>query len=520
MNLLLQIWGGYTRLTRRWPGIAAIIPFIPVLALWTAVSEAGVFPRAFFPGPADVLRAFFTLTYKGILPDYLQDSLIRLATGAAVGMALGIPLGILIGTSRWAHRICWPVLLFFQAIGDIAWLPILLIWFGFGLTTMTFVIVYTVLFPVVLNTVLGVESVPRDLARAALSLGASRARVLWEVTLPGALPNIITGLRNGLGYGWRALIAVEMIVGTSGIGFMMFDARRAGSTVEILLGDDHSRIALVHRGRLGPRAARARDRPALGIGDIMKTLSLRNLGKTYFDPYAGAHVTAVHDVSLDVEPGEFISVVGPSGCGKTTILNMIAGFIPYSKGDILLDGKPVHGPGPERGVVFQSFALFPWKTVLDNVGFGPKMRGVPKAERDRIAREYLALAGLSHAAHRYPNELSGGMQQRVGVVRALANNPDVLLMDEPFASVDAQTRMTLQEELTRIWQERKPTVIFITHDVPEAVFLANRVVVLSKGRVLDEIAVDLPRPRVWDDLVKDDHFKQLSARVLQMVRAA
>ena len=151
-------------------------------------------------------------------------------------MALGIPLGILIGTSRWAHRICWPVLLFFQAIGDIAWLPILLIWFGFGLTTMTFVIVYTVLFPVVLNTVLGVESVPRDMARAALSLGASRARVLWEVTLPGALPNIITGLRNGLGYGWRALIAVEMIVGTSGIGFMMFDARRAGSTVEILLG--------------------------------------------------------------------------------------------------------------------------------------------------------------------------------------------------------------------------------------------------------------------------------------------
>jgi NitT/TauT family transport system permease protein/taurine transport system permease protein len=236
MNLMLQIWAGYTRLTRRWPGLAAIIPFIPVLALWTAVSEAGLFPRAFFPGPADVMRAFFTLTYKGILPDYLQDSLIRLATGAAVGMALGIPLGILIGTSRWAHRICWPVLLFFQAIGDIAWLPILLIWFGFGLTTMTFVIVYTVLFPVVLNTVLGVESVPRDLSRAALSLGASRARVLWEVTLPGALPNIITGLRNGLGYGWRALIATEIIVGTSGIGFLMFDARRAGSVVEILLG--------------------------------------------------------------------------------------------------------------------------------------------------------------------------------------------------------------------------------------------------------------------------------------------
>jgi NitT/TauT family transport system ATP-binding protein len=199
---------------------------------------------------------------------------------------------------------------------------------------------------------------------------------------------------------------------------------------------------------------------------------------------------------------------------------MVAGFIPYSGGEILLDGAAVKGPGPDRGVVFQSFALFPWKTVLENVGFGPKMRGVPKADRDRIAYEYLELAGLSHAADRYPNELSGGMQQRVGVVRALANNPAVLLMDEPFASVDAQTRMTLQEELTKIWQERRPTVIFITHDVAEAVFLANRVVVLSKGRVLDQIAVELPRPRVWDHLMQDETFKGLSAQVLQMVRSA
>ncbi len=236
MNILLRSWSAYTRITTRWPGLAAIVPFIPVIALWIAVTESGMFPRAFLPGPVEVVKAFFSLTYRGILPDYLQDSLLRLLTGAAVGMIIGIPLGILIGSSKWAHRVSWPILLFFQAIGDIAWLPILLIWFGFGLTTMTFVIVYTVLFPVVLNTVLGVESVPRDLARAARSLGASRARVLWEVTLPGALPNIITGLRNGLGYGWRALIAVEMIVGTSGIGFLMFDARRSGSVVEILLG--------------------------------------------------------------------------------------------------------------------------------------------------------------------------------------------------------------------------------------------------------------------------------------------
>jgi NitT/TauT family transport system ATP-binding protein len=252
----------------------------------------------------------------------------------------------------------------------------------------------------------------------------------------------------------------------------------------------------------------------------MKTLSLNHLSKTFFDPYTGKHVTAVSDISLSVDPGEFVAVVGPSGCGKTTVLNMIAGFLPASGGEILLAGKPVSGPGPERGVVFQSFALFPWKTVLNNVGFGPKMRGLRRAECDRVAHEYLALAGLSDAAERYPNELSGGMQQRVGVVRALANNPDVLLMDEPFASVDAQTRMTLQEELTRIWQERRPTILFVTHDVAEAVFLADRVIVLSKGTVLKELAIDLPRPRAWDVLMQDDSFKALSAQVLQLVRSA
>ncbi len=252
----------------------------------------------------------------------------------------------------------------------------------------------------------------------------------------------------------------------------------------------------------------------------MKSLQVRDLKKTYFDPYAAQHVTALHGLNLDVRAGEFVCVVGPSGCGKTTLLNMIAGFISPSSGQIEVEGKAVKGPGPDRGVVFQSFALFPWKTVLENVGFGPRMRGLPKDECDRIAQEFLGIAGLGHAAHRYPNELSGGMQQRVGVVRALANNPDVLLMDEPFASVDAQTRMTLQEELTRIWQERRTTILFITHDVSEAVFLADRVIVLGKGHLKDEIVVDLQRPRQWDALIEDQRFKALSAQVLQQVRSA
>src|SRR4029450_7623893 len=174
--------------------------------------------------------------YTGVLPEYLQDSIVRLLVGSFWGIMLGIPLGILVGLSNRAHRALWPLLMFFQAIGDIAWLPILVIWFGYGLTTMTVVIVYTVIFPVILNTVLGVRSIPINMHRAALSLGASPARMLWEVVLPGALPNIMTGLRNGLGYGWRALIATEIIVGTSGIGFLMVRGGRAGSARGVACG--------------------------------------------------------------------------------------------------------------------------------------------------------------------------------------------------------------------------------------------------------------------------------------------
>ncbi|OFX35142.1 MAG: ABC transporter ATP-binding protein [Armatimonadetes bacterium RBG_16_67_12] len=249
-------------------------------------------------------------------------------------------------------------------------------------------------------------------------------------------------------------------------------------------------------------------------------LIIRDLSKVYYDVYAGQHVAAVDRVSLQIATGEFVSILGPSGCGKTTLLNIVAGFIPPTHGEITLNGRRIQGPGPDRGVVFQSFALFPWKTVLDNVAFGLKMRGMPRDDRDRIAREYIALVGLAGSESRFPHELSGGMQQRVGVARVLANDPELMLMDEPFASVDAQTRMTLQEELTRIWEARQPTILFVTHDVEEAVFLANRVIVLSArpGRIRETLQVDLPRPRAWRDLVEDAAYKALVARVLSLVR--
>ena len=251
----------------------------------------------------------------------------------------------------------------------------------------------------------------------------------------------------------------------------------------------------------------------------MTALQIENLHKQYVDSYTGEEVTAIGDVSFDVARGEFVSVLGPSGCGKTTVLNIVAGFVEQSGGTVSVDGTPVHGPGPDRGVVFQNHALFPWKTVQGNVTFGLRMRGIARAERDAKAAEYLQLVGLAGFERKYPHELSGGMQQRLGVARVLANEPAVMLMDEPFASIDAQTRRKLQEDLTQIFQQRRPTVFFVTHDVDEAVFLSDRVVVLSPrpSRVREIVTVDLPRPRDWRATAELPAFRETRNRITELL---
>ncbi len=211
-------------------------PFVPIVLAWWAVAEAGIFPSAFFVGPDTVLAQIADHIYKGILPSYLADSLNRLWNGVLYGMLIGLPAGFLVAMSKWARKLTWPLLLFFQAIADIAWLPLVIVWFGFSLTAVTFVIVYTIVFPLMISVVAGVEQVPRELIRAARSLGAGRLQVFTEVILPGSLPSVASGIRTGLGYGWRALIAAEIIVGTSGIGFMMFDSRRAGEVTDVFVG--------------------------------------------------------------------------------------------------------------------------------------------------------------------------------------------------------------------------------------------------------------------------------------------
>jgi NitT/TauT family transport system ATP-binding protein len=227
---------------------------------------------------------------------------------------------------------------------------------------------------------------------------------------------------------------------------------------------------------------------------------------------------AVQDVSLSIAPGEFVCVLGPSGCGKSTQLGALAGHWTPSRGSIHVDGAPVAGPHPDRGLVFQQHTLFPWKKVLDNVAFGLKMQGVGRRERRERARELLGLVGLAGFEDRYPIQLSGGMQQRVEIARVLINHPRVMLMDEPFGALDAQTRLKMQELLLDVWARVNTTIIFITHDIDEALFLADRILVMSPrpGRIIDEIRLDFERPR-HPDVMTSNHFTRLKRHCLDLL---
>ena len=233
----------------------------------------------------------------------------------------------------------------------------------------------------------------------------------------------------------------------------------------------------------------------------------------------GAAVHAVKAVSLDVRPGEFVSLIGPSGCGKSTLMNAVAGFTRPDGGVLTLDGRPIAGPGSDRGVVFQQYSLFPWMTVRRNVEFGLKMKKVPPSQRETQARTLLGLAGLLAFENHYPAQLSGGMKQRVGIVRALATSPQVLLMDEPFGALDSQTRSVMQEILTNMWQRLRLSVLFITHDIDEAIFLSDRIYVMTArpGRIKADIKVPLPRPRT-PDMMDTPEFAGLVRAIKKLIR--
>ena len=249
-------------------------------------------------------------------------------------------------------------------------------------------------------------------------------------------------------------------------------------------------------------------------------IRVRGLNKEFGNVDNGGGVLALSNIDVDVRDNEFITVIGPSGCGKTTLLRIIAGLIPYDQGEVTIDDRPVTGPGPERAVVFQNFALMPWADVLTNVTFGLDVRGMAKDQSQTKARELIKLVGLEGFEKRLPKELSGGMQQRVGLARALAVQPRILLMDEPFGALDEQTRRLLQEQLLVLWERERKTVVFITHSMDEAVMLGDRVMLMTPrpGRVKEMIDVPLPRPRARE-VEKSSAFLEIKEYLWDNLRA-
>jgi ABC-type nitrate/sulfonate/bicarbonate transport system ATPase subunit len=252
----------------------------------------------------------------------------------------------------------------------------------------------------------------------------------------------------------------------------------------------------------------------------VSALRIDGVGRTFAGVHGGAPTVALTPISLDVADNDFITILGPSGCGKSTLLSLIAGLTKPTSGTLTLEGQPIAKPGADRGMVFQSYTLFPWLTVEQNVRFGLNETGVPQLEQGEIARHWLHKVGLDGFERHHPRMLSGGMQQRTAIARALANRPKILLLDEPFGALDHQTRGLMQELLLALWENEKTTVLFVTHDIEEAIFMASRVVVMSArpGRIKAEVAVDLPHPRHYT-VKTTPAFSALKARLTEEIRA-
>ena len=251
----------------------------------------------------------------------------------------------------------------------------------------------------------------------------------------------------------------------------------------------------------------------------MSTVSIQGVGRTFPGVNGGVPTLALQPTTLAVATNDFITILGPSGCGKSTLLRIVAGLDAPSTGEVRLDGQTVTGPGAERGMVFQSYTLFPWLSVHENICFGLREKGMPAAEQAEIAQRFIQEVGLTGFERHFPKQLSGGMQQRVALARALANDPKILLLDEPFGALDNQTRALMQELLLSIWELHRKTVLFVTHDIDEAIFMANRCAVFSArpGRIKTELAIDLPYPRHYT-VKTTPRFSELKARLTEEIR--
>jgi ABC-type nitrate/sulfonate/bicarbonate transport system ATPase subunit/ABC-type nitrate/sulfonate/bicarbonate transport system permease component len=503
-----------TASSERWRMIRrATVTLLAAASLYEAMAQSGLFPAVLLPTLPKVGCTLLNLIGDGTMLRHASYTLARVMVGFALAIVVGLPLGILMARFRAVENFVMPLASALMPIPSLAWVPVFILWFGLGDTVTILIVFYAAMFPMLLNTWTGVRAVNPLWLRAAGAMGADEGALFWKVIIPGASPFIITGLRQAFLRSWIAVVGAEMLAASDwGLGWVIFDAKEflntdvmmaslaviggIGYAFERLVFGSLERVTVLRWGMVRAATERGRAAPRSCQEAAMSDIEIRDVSLIYDTP--SGPVQAIDGASIRIASSEFLCIVGPSGCGKSTLLNIIAGFLAPTSGEIRIGDRPVTGRGMDRGVVFQDFAqLFPWRTALGNVTFGLEMKGVGREEREKIALGQLALVKLEKFAHSYPHHLSGGMQQRVAIARALAYNPSVLLMDEPFAALDALTRDAMQRLLAEVWRATRKTVVYVTHNVAEAVYLADRVVVMTPhpGRVKIEIPIALPRPR-------------------------
>src|SRR6195952_1060345 len=429
---------------------------------------------------------------------HLSASLQRVALGYSLAAIVGVALGTLVGQSVWAMRGLDPLFQVLRTIPPLAWLPLALAAFRDGQPSAIFVIFITSIWPIIINTAVGIRNIPQDYRNVAAVVQLNPLEFFTKVMIPAAAPYIFTGLRIGIGLSWLAIIAAEMLIGGVGIGFFIWDAWNSSHISEIIL-------ALFYVGIIGF----VLDRLIAGLGKIVTR--------------GNATTEVLKDVSLTINKGEYVSIIGHSGCGKSTLLNIVAGLTDCTNGCVLLENREVNSPGPDRAVVFQNHSLLPWLTVYENVRLGVDKvfaSSKTRAERDAWTMHNLNLVQMAHAKDKRPAEISGGMKQRVGIARALAMEPKVLLLDEPFGALDALTRAHLQDSVMALHQKLGNTILMITHDVDEAVLLSDRIVMMTNGpsaRIGEVLDVPLARPRKRLELATSAAYLKCRQRVLEFL---
>ncbi len=467
----------------------AISP-LALLAVWQLASTTGVLPREKLDSPLNVLDSLVGLWTDGRLLDAIQVSVTRVLVGFALGAVVGVGLAVVAGLSRLGEDVVDAPMQMLRTLPHFGLLPLFILWFGIDEAPKYALIALGVAFPLYVNTFAGIRGVDPKYLDAARAFGLTWTERLRHVVLPGALPSTLVGLRLSLGVAWLTLIVVadqhhrRHRLPRLRRGRVRPHRRGGRRPAHLQRARAAHRRARPHPREEGPRMATRLNAPhALRPPTVPPTVQVRGLRRSFGD------TVVLDDLDLDVAPGELVALLGRSGSGKSTLLRLLAGLDAPDAGTAEVDGV--------TSVAFQEPRLLPWRRVAQNVALG--LRTGSRRDRDGRARELLGEVGLTEKADVWPVTLSGGQAQRASLARALVSEPGLLLLDEPFSALDALTRIEMHDLLLRVWARHRASVLLVTHDVDEALLLADRVIVLDQGRVAHSLHLDLPRPRALHD---------------------